>query len=99
MEFDYDYIICGGGASGLSLASRLSLDNFFSGKKILIIDPEYPKKINDRTWCFWENNDNIIWKDLTFYNWNNIIFKSDNFNKVISLKPLSYKMLKSVSFR
>ncbi len=98
MEFDYDYIICGGGASGLSLASRLSLDNFFSGKKILIIDPEYPKKINDRTWCFWENNDNIIWKDLTFYNWNNIIFKSDNFNKVISLKPLSYKMLKSVSY-
>ena len=98
MEFDYDYIICGGGASGLSLASRLSLDNFFSGKKILIIDPEYPKKINDRTWCFWEDNDNIIWKDLTFYNWNNIIFKSDNFNKVISLKPLSYKMLKSISY-
>jgi len=98
MEFDYDYIICGGGASGLSLASRLSLDNFFSAKKILIIDPEYPKKINDRTWCFWEDNDNIIWKDLTFYNWNNIIFKSDYFNKVIPLKPLSYKMLKSLSY-
>lgn len=98
MEFDYDYIICGGGASGLSLASRLSLDNTFSEKKILIIDPGYPKKINDKTWCFWENKHSNIWKDLTFHNWNKIIFKSDNFNKVIPLKPLSYKMLKSVSY-
>ena len=72
MKFDYDYIICGGGAAGLSLASGLSLDNSLSAKKILIIDPEYPKKNNDRTWCFWENNDSNIWEDLTFHNWNNV---------------------------
>ena len=98
MEFDYDYIICGGGASGLSIASAISLDNYFSTKKILIIDPEFPKKINDRTWCFWENNESSNWKELTFHNWNNIIFKSDNFDKIISLGPLSYKMLKSTPY-
>ena len=54
MELDYDYIICWGGASGLSIASALSVDQYFSKKKILIIDPEHPKKIDDRTWCFWE---------------------------------------------
>ena len=32
----YDYIICGGGASGLLLSSALISDNFFDDKKILI---------------------------------------------------------------
>ena len=53
MNLEFDYIICGGGASGLSIAGGLSLDQYFSNKKILIIDPEFPKKKNDRTWCFW----------------------------------------------
>lgn len=44
MNLKFDYIICGGGASGLSIASGLSLDQYFSNKKILIIDPEFPKK-------------------------------------------------------
>jgi len=44
MNLEFDYIICGGGASGLSIAGGLSLDQYFSNKKILIIDPEFPKK-------------------------------------------------------
>ena len=44
MNLKFDYIICVGGASGLSIASGLSLDQYFSNKKILIIDPEFPKK-------------------------------------------------------
>ena len=44
MNLKFDYIICGGGASGLSIASGLSLDQYFTNKKILIIDPEFPKK-------------------------------------------------------
>ena len=30
----YDYIICGGGASGLILASSMLNDKYFSNKKI-----------------------------------------------------------------
>jgi lycopene beta-cyclase len=52
----YDYIICGGGMSGLSLAYQLSISKL-SNKKILIIDPERKTK-NDRTWAFWEKIDN-----------------------------------------
>tara|TARA_B100001093_G_scaffold153067_1_gene145865 strand:+ start:8807 stop:9961 length:1155 start_codon:yes stop_codon:yes gene_type:complete len=98
MKLNYDYIICGGGASGLSLAFELSKDYAFKSKKILIIDPEYPKNINDRTWCFWEKSDNEKWENSIFHKWENILFKGDNFKKNISLNPLSYKMLKSKSF-
>ena len=96
MQLDYDYIICGAGASGLSLATALSLDPFFSKTKILIVDPEYPKVVNDRTWCFWEEKESS-WDEMIFHSWNNVLFKSDNFTKKLSLNPFSYKMLKSRS--
>ena len=97
MDLEFDYLICGGGASGLSIASGLSLDQYFTNKKILIIDPEFPKKKNDRTWCFWEN-DKSDWDDLTHYKWEKVIFNSPQINKTISLNPLRYKMLKSMSY-
>jgi lycopene beta-cyclase len=97
MKLDYDYIICGGGASGLSIASGLSQDSYFLNKKILIIDPEFPKKADDRTWCFWEN-EKSQWDDLTFHKWEKVIFRSKEIDKVISLNPLRYKMLKSMSY-
>lgn len=93
----YDYIICGGGASGLSIAEKLSSDLFFQDKKILIIDPDSPKNSNDRTWCFWEKK-TINRRDSIFYSWDKVLFKSDQFEKSISLHPLSYKMLKSKNF-
>ena len=97
MDLEFDYIICGGGASGLSIARGLCVDQYFSKKKILIIDPEFPKKIDDRTWCFWEN-EKSQWDDLTLYKWEKVIFKSPQINKIISLDPLRYKMLKSKSY-
>lgn len=97
MNLDYDYIICGGGASGLSIASGLSKDQYFTDKKILIIDPEFPKKLDDRTWCFWEK-EKSDWDPLTFHEWEKVVFKSPGINKVISLNPLRYKMLKSMSY-
>ncbi|MGY8946435.1 MAG: lycopene cyclase family protein [Flavobacteriales bacterium] len=96
MHLDYDYIICGAGASGLSLATALSLDPLFSNKNVLIIDPEFPKIFDDRTWCFWEEEESS-WDKIIFHSWNNVLFRSSNFSKKLSLKPFSYKMLKSKS--
>ena len=87
MVLDYDYIICGGGASGLFLAENLSLDPYFAKKKILIIDPDSPKKLNDRTWCFWEKKNHQREYSI-FYSWDKVLFKSDQFEKSISLSPL-----------
>ena len=41
MKLDYDYIICGGGISGLLLASKLSNDSHYKNKSILILDPVF----------------------------------------------------------
>ena len=48
-----DFIICGGGASGILLLKALQEDAYFSQYSILLIEKEV-KNSNDRTWCFWE---------------------------------------------
>ena len=44
----YDYIICGGGASGLILASRICDDDYFKNKSVLLIEKDI-KNTNDRS--------------------------------------------------
>lgn len=51
----YDYIIAGGGAAGLSLASKFCNTNF-NTKKILLVDAHLKPK-NSKTWCFWATSD------------------------------------------
>ena len=56
MEQNYfDFIICGGGASGLLLLKALREDNYFDNYSVLLIEKEVKNK-NDRTWCFWESS-------------------------------------------
>ena len=44
----YDYIICGGGASGLLLSYSILSDEYFKNKKVLLVEKD-KKKINDKT--------------------------------------------------
>lgn len=73
MKTDYDYIICGGGISGLLLSVKLSQDFSESNKSILIIDPDFPKTKNDRTLCFWDNK-NTVWDGIITCKWDNVFF-------------------------
>ena len=91
-----DYIILGAGASGLLLAYRMANDTFFDDKSIVIIDKEKDKG-NDRTWCFWES-DNNEWNDIINKRWKNIYFGSQWSSKEIDISPYEYKMIKSESF-
>ena len=92
----FDYIICGGGMSGLSLAYQLSLSKL-SHKKILIIDPERKTK-NDRTWAFWEKIDNPFDKIL-FKKWQKVkIVDSHKKEKIYDLEEYSYKLLRGRDF-
>ncbi len=92
----YDYIICGGGMSGLSLAYQLSISKL-SDKKILIIDPERKTK-NDRTWAFWEKIDNPFDKIL-FKKWQKVkIVDSHKKEKIYELEEYSYKLLRGIDF-
>lgn len=88
-----DFIILGGGASGLQLAYRLSNHTAFTNASILIIESN-KEKANDRTWCYWESGDGE-WDDLLQNQWKKVQFKSKNVNKAIDLGSTSYKMLRS----
>lgn len=92
----YDYIIIGAGASGLLLADAMGGDSFFTQKKILILDKD-SKKINDRTWCYWEKGkgqfDTIVHKD-----WDSIHFEGKEISKRTKIAPYSYKMIKGIDF-
>jgi len=92
----FDYIIAGGGASGLQLAYRMAQHPVLGKASILILEKDANKQ-NDRTWCFWEDGDGE-WDDLLQSRWNAVQFNSPTHDQKIDLKPLSYKMIRSASW-
>jgi len=92
----YDYIICGGGCSGLSLAFQINQLQELRGKRILIVEREIKDK-NDRTWCFWESI-NGPFQDIVHHQWDNAWFLSPKFSRLLTLAPYAYKMIKSNHF-
>lgn len=72
------------------------LSDEFLDKSILIIDID-TKKINDRTWCFWDNKrsqfENIISKK-----WDVALFANKNFKRNLDLNPYQYNMIRGLDF-
>ena len=93
---EFDYIIVGGGASGLLLADALGSDPSFREKRIALFERERNKG-NDRTWCFWETGpgrfDPILCKA-----WDHVWFRGPDFERKLSLHPFRYKMLRGADF-
>ncbi len=92
----YDYIICGGGASGLLLSNALISDSFFDDKKILIIEKE-AKVDNDKTLGFWDSKESIL-DEVVYKEWEYAEFKDSEFHNSFRLNPFKYKMIKSSKF-
>lgn len=92
----YDYAIIGAGAAGLNLALSMLNDPFFEKKKILIIEKD-DKRINDRTWCFWEIG-NGIYDEIIFHQWQKTNFYSSTQQLNLNLFPYRYKMIRAQDF-
>ena len=92
----YDYIICGGGASGLLLAYRLCKDPYFNDQSILLIEKD-TKNINDRTWCFWESGEGDL-EEMIHKTWDQAHFSANGFELDFPLQPFRYKMIRSLDF-
>lgn len=92
----YDYAIVGAGAAGLHLALAMIDDNYFATKKILIVEKE-SKNINDRTWCFWEN-ENGLWDKIITKSWSTGFFITKEKSIKLDMKNYHYKMLRGIDF-
>lgn len=96
LKKQYDYIICGGGASGLLMAYRICNDPYFKDRSLLLIEKD-SKDSNDRTWCFWESGEGDL-ETMVHKTWNHAYFNADDFEMDFSLQPFSYKMIRSLDF-
>lgn len=96
MPIFYDYIIIGGGASGLLLADALGKDLAFANRKILVLESASKTK-NDRTWCFWEEGQGQF-EELLDKSWSSVHFGGKNLDIKTSIAPYSYKMLRAQKF-
>ncbi|MBC2838430.1 lycopene cyclase family protein [Robiginitalea sp. SC105] len=93
---NFDFIIIGGGASGLLLADAMGRDPWFSGRRIVLFEKERQKG-NDRTWCFWESGPGRF-DELIASRWDTIRFRGPGLDQQVSILPLQYKMLQGASF-
>ncbi|MFC2136607.1 lycopene cyclase family protein [Bacteroidota bacterium] len=89
----FDYIIGGAGCSGLTLAYLLN-NSSLNSKKILLLDVK-KKSRNDRTFCFWEKDENIYEK-IVYKKWGTLEVKSNNINIPYDLKNYTYKMIRGI---
>jgi lycopene beta-cyclase len=91
----FDYIIAGGGAAGLTLAFLLMGDK--NTKKSTLIIDKSTKDTNDRTWCFWEKGENLL-ENLVYRSWQQAHFESDDYRQIFPIAPYRYKMIRGIDF-
>jgi lycopene beta-cyclase len=96
MEKQYDYIISGAGAAGLSLLMRLMREKIFDQKTILVVD-KASKNQNDHTWCFWETHAGLF-EPVVYHHWQQVYFYSNHYSSLLDLAPYYYKMIRSIDF-
>lgn len=92
----FDYIFTGTGLASLMTVYKMVLSGKFSDKSILLLDKN-SKKINDRTWCFWEKEESV-WNSVISKKWDSALFASENFKRDMDLKPYSYNKIKGLDF-
>jgi len=75
---------------------RMIKSGKFADKRILLIDKERKNK-NDRTWCYWEEQDGFF-EAIVHKKWDTISFLSDSFSSDMNIAPYKYKMIRGVDF-
>ena len=95
MANDVDVLILGGGCAGLSLAWRLAALGTHC-PKVMILEKR-STYVNDRTWCFWDNNDTRLAGLLT-HQWRWLKLRSRSKTVRFDCGSNAYQMLAASSF-
>ena len=95
---DYDIIIAGAGAAGLSLLWHLlnSRSDKVRNASILIADQSLTPS-NDKTWCFWDS-ESMPFADLVHHTWNQLEVKAHGQLFSGDLKRHKYHCMRSVDY-
>ncbi|RRR65455.1 MAG: lycopene cyclase [Candidatus Viridilinea halotolerans] len=91
----YDYIITGAGAAGLSLVYHLGQSSLRQ-HRVLLVD-EAPKRRNDRTWSFWEVGAGPFDAVVT-RSWDHLIVHGPSRTEHFTIEPYRYKMIEGGDF-
>ena len=93
---EFDYVIIGGGCSGLSLAYELEIHKKLENKTLAIIEPRNEYK-RDKTWSFWKVI-NHNFDDCVIKSWNNFSIKTSNNFRNIKCNNFPYQSIDSGLF-
>jgi len=93
---NYDYIIAGAGASGLSLLWNMLRSDKLGSKSILLVDLNF-HPVNDKTWCFWDNS-NIPFEELIYHTWSNLEVSALSNRMSEDLSRYKYYCIRSVDY-
>jgi lycopene beta-cyclase len=96
MRPSHDYIFTGGGLAGLSLIMHILEEPALRSKSILLIDQD-AKKLNDRTWCFWERGEGFFDR-LLYRSWTKAWFHALGYSALKDLGNYKYKMIRGIDF-
>jgi lycopene beta-cyclase len=89
-------VIVGGGASGLSLAYRLTAKG--SPTVTLVEAPDGPRRPPERTWCYWERGTGDL-DEAVSASWSRLrVHGTDGRAITVDPSPLRYRMLRSTDF-
>ena len=89
----FDIIIAGAGAAGLSLLWFL-LNSSLRDRSILITDRSF-EPVNDKTWCFWADK-NIPYSDLIYHSWSGLEVKANGNVYSDKLEKYGYHCIRSI---
>ena len=93
---EFDYIIIGGGCSGLSLAYELEINNKFKNKTLAIIDPRENYQ-RDKTWSFWRVNEHNF-EDCVIKSWKDFSINIPNKTNYVNCTNTPYQSIDSGLF-
>ncbi len=93
---EFDYVIIGGGCSGLSLAYELEINNKLKDKTLAIVEPRKEYK-RDKTWSFWKVF-NHNFEDCVIKSWNNFTINTAEDSLELVSEEFPYQSIDSGKF-
>jgi len=93
---EFDFIIAGGGASGLSLLWNLISSPVLGNKQILVLDKDLTPR-DDKTWCFWDDNHFPV-KELIHHTWDELSVKTTKHDESELLTDYKYHCVRSFDY-